>query len=356
MLKNDGKSYAFWRVQGTFNKKAMNSFLDHDYRNKDSYKSNPDIDISKSINNIYIIKRDNYKKYYNEQIKPLKIQHEKEQINKRRDRTKTFNQYLNSGNSSILETHVFEATKDYFKNSNDEEIIRWANTCMDFLYKELNYKKELVISSVIHIDEATPHLHVTYLPLIYKYDKKKKKYCYTLSKQESIKGKNHLSQLQTIHQQYMIENGFNLERGTIGSKEINLSSSEFKKQQKELEKVNEKNNIIDNKINNIENIIQNFKQVPFNKNNFIISNLEKEKIYSFISSVKENSNGIKEISKFSNKLENIQDNIEDRKSEIIGLKSKVYIRDKAIIDLNQQIEQSKIIISSKNVEISDLKK
>lgn len=175
MLKDDGKNYAFWRVQGTFNTRVMNRYLEHDYRIKDSYKSNPDIDLSKTKDNIYIVKRNNYKKYYDEQISPLKLQHEEEQKTKRKDRRKTFNQYLNSGNSSILETHVFEATKDYFKNSEKEEIERWANTCMDFLYKELNYKSELVISSVVHMDENTPHLHVTYLPLVYKYDKKKRK-------------------------------------------------------------------------------------------------------------------------------------------------------------------------------------
>lgn len=354
MLKDNGKNYAFWRVQGTFNTRVMNRYLEHDYHIKDSYKSNPDIDLSKTKDNIYIVKRINYKKYYDEQISPLKLQHEEEQKIKRKNRRKTFNQYLNSGNSSILETHVFEATKDYFKNSDKEEIERWANTCMDFLYKELNYKPKLVISSVVHMDENTPHLHVTYLPLVYKYDKKKKKECYTLSKQDSIKGKTHLSQLQSIHQQYMLDNGFNLERGTIESHDKNLSTAEFKNKQIELQKAKEKTKVIDSKTIKVDKILDNLKPVPLSKNNLIISNEDKEQIKGLLESVKQSSFDIQKLSNFTDTLKDIENEVTDYRTQIKGLKAQVKNRDKTIQFLNDDIDNAKSIIESKTDQIYEL--
>lgn len=34
-----------------------------------------------------------------------------------------------------------------------EEILRWANGCMEFVYKDLGYTNEQVLHSVLHLDE-----------------------------------------------------------------------------------------------------------------------------------------------------------------------------------------------------------
>ena len=41
-----------------------------------------------------------------------------------------------------------------------EDILDWANTCMEFVYEDLGYTKEQVLHSVIHLDEKTPHIIV----------------------------------------------------------------------------------------------------------------------------------------------------------------------------------------------------
>ena len=63
-----------------------------------------------------------------------------------------------------------------------EEIKRWANTCMDFVYNDLGYTKEQVLHSVIHLDEKTSYIHCVVVPLVKKYDKRTNSERYTISK------------------------------------------------------------------------------------------------------------------------------------------------------------------------------
>ena len=50
--------------------------------------------------------------------------------------------------------------------------MRWADTCMDFVYNDLGYTKEQVLHSVVHLDEKTPHIHCVVVPFVKKLDKR----------------------------------------------------------------------------------------------------------------------------------------------------------------------------------------
>lgn len=47
-----------------------------------------------------------------------------------------------------------------------DEILEWANTCMDFVYNDLGYIKEQVLHATLHLDEKTPHIHCVVVPLV----------------------------------------------------------------------------------------------------------------------------------------------------------------------------------------------
>ena len=66
-----------------------------------------------------------------------------------------------------------------------EEILKWANGCMEFVYKDLGYTKEWILHSVLYLDEKTPHIHWVLVPLVKKFDKR-----------DYIKDQNYLSILQ----------------------------------------------------------------------------------------------------------------------------------------------------------------
>ena len=81
-----------------------------------------------------------------------------------------------------------------------DDIKEWADTCMEFVYNDLGYKKEQVLHATVHLDEKTPHIHCVVVPLVKKLDNRTNTERYTISKKQYIKDKIRLSQLQDIQE------------------------------------------------------------------------------------------------------------------------------------------------------------
>ena len=97
-------SYAIFRVQPIQKLKDLGQIGAHNKREKEAYKSNPDIDKSTSENNIDLVPLS--KSYFNgymELVSEYKKQHNKKQENERESRKKTFSQMLDSSNSVIAD-------------------------------------------------------------------------------------------------------------------------------------------------------------------------------------------------------------------------------------------------------------
>ena len=94
-----------------------------------------------------------------------------------------------------------------------EDVIAWADTCMEFVYKDLGYKKEQILHATVHMDEKTPQIHCVVVPLVKKLDKRTNTERFTISKKQYIKDKHHLSELQDKYHERLVSKGFELERG-----------------------------------------------------------------------------------------------------------------------------------------------
>ena len=81
-------SYAIFRSESINTLKDLGEIGAHNKRDKKSYKSNPDIDMSRSKNNIEIVPlNDRYSKGYYELVKDYKKEcEEKQKNNKRRSK------------------------------------------------------------------------------------------------------------------------------------------------------------------------------------------------------------------------------------------------------------------------------
>ena len=120
---------------------------------------------------------------------------------------------LDRSKSVVADELLMSASHDFFKDMTRDEIINWANTCMEFVYNDLGYAKEQVLHSVLHLDEKTPHIHCVVVPLIKKFDKRTKTERYTISKKQYIKDNEHLSLLQDKYHKRLTDAGYCLERG-----------------------------------------------------------------------------------------------------------------------------------------------
>ena len=261
-------SYAIFRVEPINKLKDLGQIGAHNTRNKEAYKSNPDIDKSKSINNINLVPithKDYYSSYMN-LVKDYKKQHDEKQKTERENRKKTFNQMLDDSNSVVADELLFTSDKEFFKDMTKDEIIKWANCCMDFVYQDIGYKKEQILNATIHLDEKTPHLHCVVVPLIKKYDKRSDKEKWTISKKHYMKDKNYLSTLQDKYHERMVNNGYNLDRGIKNSDNEHIDIKQYKKITRKLNiELTSKNEKLNKSMEELEQKMESNKETIFDK-------------------------------------------------------------------------------------------
>lgn len=293
-------NYAIFRSEPIYTLQDLAQIGSHNKREKKAYNSNPNIKIELSKNNIDIVPlSEKYIKGFYNLTKEYKKEHDERMKTEREDRKRTFNQMLNKSKNVIADELIFTASHTFFDNMSNADIKNWANTCMEFVYEDLGYKKEQILHATVHLDEETPHLHCVVVPLIKKFDKRTNTERYTISKKQYIKDKNHLSELQDKYHTRLVNKGYDLERGIKGSDTKHQKVKEFKKTTRYYEqKVNNLNCRLDNAINNFENKMQTTKNIPFDKKHII---LEKETFDSMNNIIKETKN----IMNFQPKMEQL---------------------------------------------------
>ena len=238
-------SYAIFRVEPINKLSDLAQIGSHNKREKKAYKSNPDIDITKTKYNIDLVPlSEKYIKGFYNLTKEYKLEHDKRMETMRDDRKKTFRQMVDDSNNVVADELLFTSDFDFFKGMSKKQIKKWADTCMEFVYNDLGYTKEQVLHATLHMDEKTPHIHCVVVPLIRKFDKRTNTEKWTISKKQYIKDKAHLSELQDKYYQRLIDNGFGLERGIKNSDNEHISIKEFKKITNKLDNMLEKQNYL----------------------------------------------------------------------------------------------------------------
>ena len=300
----------------------------HNKREKKAYKSNPDIKLELTKNNIELVPlTEKYVKGFKNLTKEYEKEHNERMKTEREDRKKTYSQMLNKSRSVVADELMFTATPKFFENMSKEEILEWANTCMDFVYNDLGYTKEQILHSTIHLDEKTPHIHCVVVPLVKKLDKRTNTERYTISKKQYIRDNIHLSELQDVYNVRLREKGYELERGIKGSNRKHIKIKEFKKTTRYYEnKVDILNKNLDNAMNEFEEKMKTTKNVPFDKKHVLV---EKETFDSMNKVIKETKQAIEfqpkiqelfnEVDTFTKSHQTIEKENQNMKREIKAL-------------------------------------
>ena len=159
----------------------------HNERRKEKYASNPDIDLSRSKNNFHLIEP------------PQRYRAEAErQISAAGCRTRK--------DSVRLVEVLFTATPEFFQGKKQSEIRQYFEETLHFL--EQYQAKETIISAVVHMDEKTAHMHLSFVPLTP--DGR-------LSAKEIVGNKKKLSWWQDKFWEHMVLKYPDLERGESAS-------------------------------------------------------------------------------------------------------------------------------------------
>ena len=222
-------SYAIFRCEGVNSLSNLSNRGKHNKREKESYKTNPDIRIEDSHKNIELIRCDKrYIERFYEITKDYRLEFNERMKNTRSDRKKSFYQMVNDSKSVVADEILFTSDKIFFDSLSKEELMKWANTVLDFVYEDMGYKKEQIIHATLHMDEKTPHIHLVVVPLVKKFDKRINQERYSISKKAYIKNSIHLSELQDKYCSRLNKNGFKLERGQKNTGVKNLSPRQLK--------------------------------------------------------------------------------------------------------------------------------
>ena len=191
-------NYAIFRSEPIMTLTDLAQIGAHNKREKKAYNSNPDIKKELSNNNIELVPlTDKYVKGFYNLTQQYRKEHDERMKTERADRKKTFNQMLNSSKNCVADELVMTASHNFFKDMSREQIKEWADTCMEFVYNDLGYKKEQILHATVHLDEETPHIHCVVVPLVKKYDKRTNTERYTISK-------NNISKIKSNYHNYKI--------------------------------------------------------------------------------------------------------------------------------------------------------
>ena len=298
-------NYGIFRSQPIMTINDLAQIGSHNKREKKAYKSNKDIKLELTKNNIELVPlTEKYVKGFKLKVKDYEKEHNERMKTERPERKKTFNEMLNKSKSVVADELLFTASHKFFDNMSKEDIMRWANTCMDFVYNDLGYKKEQVLHATIHMDELTPHIHCVVIPLVKKLDKRTNTERYTISKKQYIRDNIHLSELQDIYNVRLKEAGFELERGIKGSDAEHQKVKEFKKTTRYLEnKVITINKGLDNAVNDFEEKMKTTKSTFIDKE---YVRVKKDTFDSMKNVIKES----KKVMEFQPKMEQLFNEVE----------------------------------------------
>jgi len=265
-------NYAIFRSEPIYTINDLAQIGSHNKREKQAYNSNPDIKVELSKNNIELKPlTEKYVKGFKMLVKDYEKEHNERMKTEHEDRKRTFNQMLDKSKNVVADELLFTATNEFFKDMTGEDILDWADTCMEFVYEDLGYTKEQVLHSVMHLDEKTPHIHCVVVPLVKKLDKRTNTERYTISKKQYIRDKIHLSELQDKYHKRLTDKGYDLERGIKGSDRKHIKIKDYKKINRKLEQnLNTRNDRLDKIMNELDKKMKTTKTIPFDKKHIVV--------------------------------------------------------------------------------------
>lgn len=159
----------------------------HNERKKEKYASNPDVDVSRSHLNYHLVQPERkYRAVAEKQIAEAGCRTRKDSVR-------------------VVEALV-TASPEFFKGKKRAEIRTFFEEAVRFITKHQD--KSTIISAVVHMDEKTPHMHLSFVPLTP--DKR-------LSAKDIVGNKKELTWWQDSFWKHMVRKYPDLERGESAS-------------------------------------------------------------------------------------------------------------------------------------------
>ena len=196
--------YGIIRMQ-KFHKDAILGIQKHNQREGENSK-NKDIDSNKTMLNYDFVNEDKIK--YHEEIKKMTATRVKRKIR----------------NDAVLVAEFFvSASPEYMHAMSPDEQRKYFEASLDHIAGK--YGQQNILYAVVHNDEATPHMHVGFVPITE--DRR-------LAAKDYFHGKTKIRRIQDDFHNYMNKRGYDIERGEPSELQ-HKSVHEFKKEERQKE-------------------------------------------------------------------------------------------------------------------------
>lgn len=267
----------------------------HNERKKEAYKSNPDIDMNKSKENYHIIHAPQYT--YSRKIKEL---------------IKEYGCKTRKDSVKLVET-LITASPEFMNRLSKGEQMEYFERAVKFMKDEIG--EDRIISAVVHMDEATPHMHLVFCPI----NKDGK-----LSAKSILGNQKSLSEWQTRYYNYMHERWNELERGKSAqeTKRKHIPTWLFKLADN-----------LDNLYNQLLKKIENINMIGMKKN--------KEEAINILSEF------VPKAEKFSAKVNSYNDYINELEERVLIQRKDNRILAEENLDLKEKIENKDFEVSER---------
>ena len=159
----------------------------HDERTKETYASNPDVDTSRSRLNFHLVKpQRSYRAEAEKQISGAGCRTRKDSVR-------------------VVEA-LITASPEFFQGKSPKEVKAFFTLALDFIKSKQS--PETIISAVVHMDEKTPHMHLSFVPITE--DGR-------LSAKDILGNRKNLTKWQDDFWKFMVKKYPDLERGESAS-------------------------------------------------------------------------------------------------------------------------------------------
>ena len=115
-------------------------------------------------------------------------------------------------NSIIMCQMMITSDNEFFKKIGLEETKRYFRESYKFVCNYKNLGERNIISAAVHLDETTPHMHLTFIPVIRTKDEEGNEID-KICARDFWRGRDSYRKLQNEFHKYVTAKGFDLERG-----------------------------------------------------------------------------------------------------------------------------------------------
>lgn len=245
-MKGDEINMSFAIIRNQNHKVGAVGLVERHNERRNKNYSNPDIKHERSCENYHI--KSPQGSYW-------------ETFNKIRDRHQLKGNLRLKGEkqSTVLCEFIITSDKSFFDRLGAERTKRFFEDAYQFVTAKVG-GEQFVVAAVVHMDEATPHMHITFIPTVLGKDRKGQP-CRRINCSEFWKGRDSYARLQDEWYDWIAHTcNYDLERGIKGSAAEHLSVAEYKlkKTQEQLDQTERQSQ----EIENIESISA--KNLPLN--------------------------------------------------------------------------------------------